>query len=153
MRSRSALLATSLLSISLALGCASAPMATPERDMNAKAFAPIADKAVVYIYRDENFGGAVKIPIIVNSRIIGDTVAKSYFRIVLDPGPCEVQCKAESDSRQSFQTEAGKVYFLRQEMKMGMFMAGCMMHLIPEAEGHMAIARCKLLEAPETLPK
>lgn len=144
---------TILLTLSMAIGCASAPMATPERDMTAKAFSSIADKAVVYIYRDENFGGAVKIPIIVNSRIIGDTVAKSYFRIVLDPGPCEVQCKAESDSRQSFQTEAGKVYFLRQEMKMGMFVAGCMMHLIPEAEGRMAIARCKLLEAPETLPK
>jgi len=137
----------------LALGCASAPMATPERDTAAKSFLPVPDKAVVYIYRNENFGAAIKVPIIVNGRVIGDTVAMSYFRLVLDPGTFEVQCKAESDSKKSIQAEAGKVYFLRQEMKMGFLSAGCMMHIIPEAEGRQAVAECKLLEASESLPK
>ena len=147
------LLMASPLALVLALGCASAPMATPERDAAAKAFAPMADKAVVYIYRDESFGAGVKVPIVINSRVIGDTVAKSYFRIVMDPGTCDVLCKASSDSHQTIQVEAGKVYFFRQEMKMGMWAAGCMMHIMSEAEGRAAIAECKLIEAPEALPK
>jgi len=128
-------------------------MATPERDTAAKVFAPIAGKAVVYIYRDETMGAGVKIPIVVNNRLLGDTVAHSYFRIVMDPGPSQVGCKAESDSHQSIQVEADKVYFFRQEMKMGLWSAGCLMHLIPEGEGRLAIAGCKLLEAPESLPR
>ncbi|HJW71704.1 MAG TPA: DUF2846 domain-containing protein [Geothrix sp.] len=153
MRMSFPLLSASLLALVLAFGCASAPMATPERDTAAKTFAPVPDKAVVYVYRDETFGAAIKIPIVINGRIIGDTVSKSYFRIVMEPGNCEVQCKASSDSTQSVKVEAGKVYFLRQEMKMGMWAAGCMMHLMTEAEGRAAIAECKLIDAPETLPK
>ena len=146
---RQTLAAASLL---LLTACASAPMAVPERDSQAKQFAPAAGKAVVYIYRNENFGGAVKIPISVNSRLIGDTVANSYFRLVLDPGSYAIQCKAEKDSALTVQAEAGKVYFVWQEMKMGMWAAGCSMHLASDEEGRKAVLECKLLDAPESLP-
>ncbi len=142
-----------LTALIMTIGCATAPMALPERDISAKLFKPVEGKAVVYIYRDENFGAAIKVPIIINGQSVGSTVAKSYFRILLDPGPCEVECKAERDGKVMFKVEAGKVYFFRQEMKMGFLVAGCMMHLIPEIEGRRAVAECQLLESPEALSK
>lgn len=142
-----------VLPLLLLVACASAPMAVPERDTQAKTFAPAADKAVVYIYRNETFGSAIKVPIAVNKRLIGDTVSHSYFRILVDPGPCEIQCKGETDSAASFTAEAGKVYFVWQEMKMGAFAAGCAMHQVKDDEGKAAVLDCKMLEAPDTLPK
>ena len=128
-------------------------MAMPERDVSAKLFQPVASKAVVYVYRDENFGAAIKVPIIINQQNVGSTVAMSYFRLLLDPGPCEVECRAERDGKATFNVEAGKVYFFRQEMKMGFLVAGCMMHLVSEAEGRKAVAECRLLDGPEALAK
>ena len=149
MRLHHAAAAASLL---LLTACATAPMAVPELDAKAKQFAPVDGKSVVYIYRNESFGGAVKVPISVNNRLIGDTVAGSYFRLVVDPGTYDIQCKAEKDSTVTVQAEAGKVYFVWQEMKMGMWAAGCSMHLASDADGRKAVADCKLLAASETLP-
>lgn len=135
-------------------GCASAPMATPERDQQAKAFAPVAERGVVYLFRDENFGAAVKMSVAVDGRLIGDTVAKSYFRLELEPGPHEILSKAEADSTLKLTVEAGKVYFVWQEVKMGLWSARCLLHEIPSAEeGRKRVAECQLLEGPTTLPK
>jgi hypothetical protein len=74
------------LLILLFLGCAKTPMASPERDLAAKSFAPVPGMAVVCIYRDGNDGGSIKIPLLVDHRAICDTVAKSYIRLELEPG-------------------------------------------------------------------
>lgn len=153
MRAMHTLIIAGLTCFVLLTGCAKAPMAVPERDISAKQFTPVPGKAVVYVYRNEHFGAAIKVPIVINNQTVGSTVAMSYFRIMLDPGPCVVECKAERDGKATFQVEAGKIYFFRQEMKMGFLAGACMMHLIPEVEGRQAIAECQLLESPETLPK
>lgn len=153
MRSMRTLVFSGLTCFALLIGCAKAPLAVPEKDLSAKQFTAVPGKAVVYVYRDENFGFAIKVPIVINNQNVGSTVAKSYFRILLDPGSCVVECKAERDGKAAFQVEAGKVYFFRQEMKMGFLAAGCMMHLVTETEGRQAIAECQLLESPEALSK
>ena len=143
-----------LAALALALACAKAPMASPERDAAAKTFAPVPGKAVLYIYRDEGFfGGGVKVPIVINSRVIGDTVGKSYFRLVLDPGDYELKCKAEKDVIQTIAVEAGKVYFFQQEMKMGLLSNRCGLSTVSDDAGRAAVATCRLLDAPEVLPE
>jgi hypothetical protein len=140
--------------ILLFTGCASAPMATPERDQQAKTFAPVAERGVIYIFRDESFGAAVKLPLVVDGRLLGDTVAHSYFRLELEPGTHEILSKAEADSTLKLTVEAGKVYFVWQEVKMGLWSARCLLHEIPSAdEGRKRVGECTLLEGPSTLPK
>lgn len=48
-------LAVSLVLAALAIlsGCATVPMASPEKDMQAKTFAVKPDKSTIYIYRNE----------------------------------------------------------------------------------------------------
>ena len=56
----SAFVLTGVLVVS---GCASVPMANQGADAQAKSFTTSADKATVYIYRNENFGAAIKMPV------------------------------------------------------------------------------------------
>ncbi len=80
-------IASLLLAISLLAGCASVPMSTPAEDASAKQFAPVDGKSVLYVYRNETFGAAIKMDLDVDGKPVGETASKTYFRFVLDPGP------------------------------------------------------------------
>lgn len=133
------------------LGCASAPMAVPERDQTAKTFAPVADKAVVYIYRHETFGAALTMDVTLNGKPLGKTVSKSFFRVEVAPGACKLVSQGKLDQALDLAVEAGKVYFVWQEVKMGFASGGSKLQVVPEAKGRADVQACKLLEAPASL--
>jgi len=69
-------------------GCASVPQATPERDAEAKQFITHPGFASVYIFRID-FGGnpPSEDPVVhVDGRLIGATLARTYFRVDVLPG-------------------------------------------------------------------
>jgi hypothetical protein len=41
---------------------------------------------------------------------------------------------------------AGRNYFVWQEVKMGMWQAGSMLHLVDEVTGKAGVAECKLIQ-------
>ena len=55
----------------LAGGCASVPMASDDKDAAAKSFAAKAGKANVYVYRSESLGAAIKIPVVLDGKLVG----------------------------------------------------------------------------------
>ncbi|MDO6387585.1 MULTISPECIES: DUF2846 domain-containing protein [unclassified Uliginosibacterium] len=135
-----------LAAAALMTGCASVPMATPEQDAAAKSFAVTADKANVYIYRNENLGGAVKMPVVLDGKIVGDTLAKTYIKQEVAAGSHTIVSKAENDAELKFDVVAGKNYFVWQEVKMGIWMARSALNLVDEAQGKAGVAECKLIE-------
>lgn len=71
-------LLASLIAILLLLGgCASVPMANPEQDAKIKTFAAKPDKAALYVYRNETFGAAIKMTVMLNGNYLGDTASKT----------------------------------------------------------------------------
>jgi hypothetical protein len=128
-------------------------MAVPQRDTDAKSFAAVADKAVVYIYRDERIGAAIKMPLMVDNKNVADTVARSYIRLELSAGNHEIVSKAENESNLTLSAEAGKVYYVWQEVKMGLMFARSKLQLMPEEKGQASVKKCTLLEASGELPK
>lgn len=74
-------MSAALLSAALLSGCASVPMADATADAQAKQFVALKDAANLYIYRNETFGTAVKMPVLVDGSAVGDTVAHSYILI------------------------------------------------------------------------
>jgi PBP1b-binding outer membrane lipoprotein LpoB len=104
-------------------GCASVPMAPKAMDAQAKQFQPAPDKAKVYIYRNEVMGSAIKMPVLIDNVEVGDTVSKTYIEKDLAPGPHTITSKSEKDSSLTIDMLAGKVYYVWQEIKMGMFAA------------------------------
>jgi len=137
--------AFSAVLVLLLSGCASVPMAPLDQDTKAKDFSPIQNKASLYIYRNESFGAAIPITVSVNGKVLGQTAAQTYFRLNLTPGKYNVESHAENVSNLPLTTEAGKNYFVWQEVKMGMWMARSLLQQTDETTGRAGVMESKLL--------
>ena len=127
----------------LVTGCASVPEASPELDQAAKTFTAPRDKAGVYIYRNETFGAAVKLHVLLDGRYLGETAAQTYFYEEVAPGTHTVTGKAENESALSFQAVAGRLYFIWQEIKMGLLQPRNEIKLVDEAAGRAGVLESK----------
>ena len=138
--------ASVLVASAIVSGCASVPMANPERDTQAKTFSVKPNKANIYIYRNESMGAAIKMPVAVDGKLVGDTAAKTYLLVEVNPGAHKIVSKTENDSTLDVNAEANKNYFVWQEVKMGGFSARSQLQLVDEATGKAAVNECKLIE-------
>lgn len=124
-------------------GCASVPLATPERDSKSKQFLPAPNKASVYIYRNENFGAALRMLISINGKILGQTAAKTYFQIDLKPGRYKIESTTENVSSLNLSLDAGRNYFIWQEVKMGVWAARSALQQVDENVGRLGVMESK----------
>lgn len=139
---RSASLAGLVLLGALVGGCASVPMASVEEDRGAKTFAVPEDKSGIYVYRSEIIGGAVPLTVTLDGRVVGQTAARTYFVVVVDPGTHELGSIGENTSSLTLTTEAGKAYFVWQAIRMGLWMARSELQQVDEEAGRKAVAAC-----------
>lgn len=131
-------------------GCASVPMAPMEQDVKAKEFTPAPERAALYIYRSESFGGAIPMTVTVNGKAIGQTAAKTFFLLNVVPGKYTVESHAENVSNLSLTTEPSKNYFIWQEVKMGMWMARSLLQQVDETTGRAGVTESKLIATTVT---
>lgn len=127
-------------------GCASVPMADKNADVQAKAFMPASDKATVYIYRNETFGSAIKMPVLIDNVSVGDTASKTYIEKQLAPGQHTITSKTEKDSSVSINMLAGQIYYVWQEVKMGMWAAGSALHVVDAQKGQAGVRESKMIQ-------
>ncbi len=128
-------------------GCASVPMASLDQDAKAKEFQPPNNKASIYIYRNETFGAAIPITVSVYDRTIGQTAAKTYFFFNVNPGKYVVKALAENVAELSVDADAGKSYFIWQEMKMGMWTARANLTQVDDSVGRAGVSESKLISS------
>jgi PBP1b-binding outer membrane lipoprotein LpoB len=140
------LIVCALATAVLAGGCASVQMASPEQDTAAKSFAVKPGKANIYVYRNETFGAALKMPIVLDGKAVGDTASKTYLVVEVAPGAHTVISKTENDSSVNVNAVAGRNYFLWQEVKMGLMTARSDLKEVDEATGKAGVAECKLIQ-------
>ncbi len=127
----------------LLAGCASVPMTSMKEDSSAKEFKVDPAKSSIYVYRNENFGGAISMTVSLDGRVGGQTGPKTYFLWEVAPGEHEVGSIAENTVSLKLKTEAGKAYYIWQEVKMGFWMARSALHEVDEETARKAIAECK----------
>ena len=96
----------------LASGCVSVPMASPERDTAAKTFTVKPDKANIYVYRNETLAAAMKMPIVLNGKLVADTASMTYLLLEVPPGSHTLISKTENDSTLMLNADAGRNYFI-----------------------------------------
>ncbi len=87
-------------------------MADPVQDARLKTFTAMPDKAALYVYRNENFGAAIKMTVVLDGTILGDTAAKTYLYTEIAPGSHRLISKTENDSVLDFTAVAGKIYWV-----------------------------------------
>lgn len=144
------LTSAAVILVMLLSACASVPMAPMEQDAKAKTFMTPPDRATLYIYRNESMGGAVPMTVSVNGRMVGQTAAKTYFHFNVVPGVYDIESHAENTSTLTLTTQAGKSYFVWQEVKMGLWMARSLLQLMDEKTGRAGVMESKLINSTAT---
>lgn len=131
-------------------GCASVPMGDPAQDAALKTFSAKPETAGVYIYRNESFGAAVSMEVDVNGKPIGKTGANTYLYTEVSPGKHTITSKAENSDSIEIVADQGKLYYIWQEVKMGLMSARSKLHLVDEAKGQQGVLQTQLaVEAAE----
>jgi hypothetical protein len=132
-----------LVAIGLA-GCASVPMGDAGRDAQLKSFTPKPGVAGLYIYRNESIGAAIRMDVEVDGKPLGQSAAKTYFYKEVAPGRHTITSKSENTDSIEVDTVAGKLYYIWQEVKLGLLYARTKLTQVGEEEGRKAVLECKL---------
>jgi Protein of unknown function (DUF2846) len=139
--------AVCMLAVATLGGCASVPMADADADTKAKTFvAPSSGQANIYVYRNETFGAAIKMPLLLDNQSIGDTGPHTYAFRQVAPGKHTIVSKTEKDVTLDLDVQAGNNYYVWQEVKMGMFAARSALHLVDEQTGEAGVKQCKMIQ-------
>lgn len=127
-------------------GCASVPMGAPDADAKLKTFsAPPQDQAGLYIYRDSFAGQGLKKTVTVDGKVIGETANRVYFYRLVNAGSHTIGTESEfSDNLINLVAVGGKNYYIRQSIKMGVFVGGASLTVVPEAVGQAHLQKCEL---------
>lgn len=136
------------LIVVLLSGCASVPMSSKELDTTAKAFKePAQDRAGLYVYRDSFGGKALKKMVSIDGKAIGQTANKVYFYREIAPGAHTLSTESEfGDNTLDIQAVGGKNLFVRQYIKIGVFVGGSALELVSDEEGKKAVLDCERAE-------
>lgn len=140
-------MAVLFLASSLLVGCASVPMESDEKSSSAKTFqAPSDGMAGLYIYRSSGPGTALKKDIWVDGVCIGETAPNMFFyEEVLGNEEHKISTESEfSPNDLLLKTDAGKIYFVRQYIKIGVFVGGANVEVVDEVKGKEDIAELEL---------
>lgn len=122
---------------------AAAPVSAVAQD---SLFVPKDDVAIVYIFRNQSIGMAIGMNVELDGQNIGKTGAKRYIRAEVQPGAHILTCTTESKSVLPFNAEAGKIYYVWQQVKMGVLVARNDLQLVNEATGQKGVNACKPVE-------
>ena len=122
-------------------------MATLEESKATKTFSkPSANMSGLYIYRTGVFGAVLKKDIWIGGKCIGESAPNTFFYEAVK-GDQEHKISTESEfspNNLMVKTQSGKNYFIRQYIKMGLFVGGAGLELVDETKGREAVRKLKL---------
>lgn len=131
----------------LITGCASVDMASKQESAKAKEFKqPSPGTAGVYLYRNSGVGGALKKDLWIDGKCVGESAPNIFFYSEVEGGKTH---KLETESEFSpnaleMMFEAGKNYFIRQYIKLGVFVGGANLEQVPEEQGKKDVMQLEM---------
>ncbi|MCS2162903.1 DUF2846 domain-containing protein [Scandinavium sp. H11S7] len=133
-----------ILSSMLLGGCASVPLASDAENATAKAFpAPENGKAGLYVYRDSFAGKALKKDVYLDGHCLGETSDRVFFYQQISTSQSHMLgTESEfSPNNLTLNVVPGKNYFVRQYIKMGVFVGGAGLENVSETEGMRVVSK------------
>lgn len=137
-------IATALIS-----GCASVPMESKEASIKAKQFNPPTEgRSGLYVYRDSFVGKALKKDVWIDGKCIGETAPDVFFYKEVKGGQQHtISTESEfSPNLLTIDTLAGTNYFIRQYIKLGVFVGGAGLELVDAEVGKNAVMKLELAQ-------
>lgn len=127
------------------VGCASVPLADTELNAKAKQFPTNPHGAYLYVYRNESMGAAVKMEVLLDNELLGSTGARNFLWVDVAPGDHIITSQAENDHDIQIHIDAGKNYYVWQEVKMGILYARTKLHIVTAETGQEGVRECTLI--------
>lgn len=131
-------LALGIVVVMSLVGCASVPMETQETSDQVKQFQPpTKGMAGLYIFRSSGMGTALKKDVWVDGKCIGETAPNMFFFEEVT-GDQEHTIATESEFSPNdlkLKTASDANYFIRQYIRLGVFVGGANLETVDEAEG------------------
>ena len=134
--------------VMLVAGCVNPlPRANLALDAQAKTFSPSPDRANVYVFRNEHLGALIRMSVTVDERQVGLTRGMTYLFLQLKPGQHAVYSQEDVTNLISLKVEAGKNYFVWQEVTntFGSFVYHSKLHIVDEKTGRAGVNECELV--------
>jgi hypothetical protein len=122
----------------LVTGCASTPEAPADRDAEAKQFLTHPNASTIYVYRIDVEPTDDNVILYIDSRLIGETLPRTYFRIDTVPGRHVLSGTAADLGKLELATRPGALYFVELSVAAGQSNFG----LVPEEVGRKRILEC-----------
>ncbi|WP_176062979.1 DUF2846 domain-containing protein [Anaeromyxobacter diazotrophicus] len=130
-----------------ASGCASVPMAPKERDDGAKTFATRSGMANLYIYRSSSLGTAVKFPVVLDGKMMGELPGKTFILAPVAPGPHTVYVSAENSESVAVDAQPGTNHYVRVSPAIGWLSARVGVAIVSdEKEARNEVVECSLIQ-------
>lgn len=101
--------------------------------------------AKIYIIRSTSFGSAIKMKIYQNNQLIGKLGPKSYLAWEVDPlaGDISIVSRSENMDMITISPKAGKTYYIKQKIKMGIVFAQTGLEFLKENEAKALLRKLK----------
>ena len=118
--------------------CTSTPQASREQDTDAKQFASHPNAATIYVYRPELRRDDEESVLYLNNRLIGATLAGTYFRIDVPPGSRLLHGVGRDQGKLQLDGRSGELYFVSLKVENG----NSYFELTPSEAARREILRC-----------
>ncbi|HOO70742.1 MAG TPA: hypothetical protein PK926_03195 [Spirochaetota bacterium] len=111
-------------------------------------YGPKKDKALIYVLRNNPFGGLVKFNIYVDALIddnwAGGCLGGQFIHLYVSPGTHTLFSKTEGPvASVSFNTQAGKIYYAQLNATSGVFVANPLLSALDDLTGKYYLMDCK----------
>ncbi len=140
------LLLVSLFMLNL-ISCANVSKAPEQQNAEAMEFQAPEGKGTVYLYRTGRaVGAAGQLLVKVNGNDAGGTGPGSFFKWDVSPGLYTfLSSTAESSATVQVDVNAGEIYFIRQDARLGLSAGRVTMKQVDSTQGMREVKDCKLL--------
>lgn len=103
------------------------------------------EMATIYVLRPSSFGSAIKFGIYQDEKLIGKLGPKSYLAWTVKPDGKELTIISKSENKDmlTINPQAGKTYYIKQKVKMGIAIARTGLEFIEENEGKEILRKLK----------
>jgi hypothetical protein len=128
------------------VACTSVSLSDTQQDQQVKSFQAPAHQAGIYIYRHEILASTVKMAVSLDGQTIGHTAAKTFLYKEVAPGKHTLTSVSENTSTLDLHVKAGKLYYVWQEVKMGIHSERSKLHLVSETLGQRSVLETQMAQ-------
>ena len=111
---------------------------------------PAEGMALIYVFRPAVVGAAIKTWTFVDDQVIGVSKPKGYYFAQVEPGTRIVWAKAENTSALEVDLEAGKTYFFKTGIRLGLGKARVSLDQIAESSAEKYFGKCSYCELTDS---